>query len=407
MTLASTSRTQVRYIKETTFGETPTIGTAKDLRITGESLTFALTKETSQELNAYRASTSMVATQAEASGSVNFELSYAEYDPLLEGVLQSTYTAYGTNGAGTAFDATFTATTITATTAPTTTSAFTNLKAGQWFTVRGSGTANDNRLFRVHKTTTPTSTVITLDAGTPAAVGTGALTKIHAARLSNGTTQPSFSIERYVSDVSEYFVYRGMTPSSMSLEVSAGALTTGEFAFMGTDASQANTSFMPAGTPTASKSYDIMSGVSGTSCALWAKGVPLTGTFVTSLSMSYDNALRAQNAICKLGAVGIGSGTIEATFSIEAFFASGAMFFTEFRQNESIELAFTSFDTAGNGYVFTLPKANISSYEVSANGKDEDLMVSLEVTALLDLGNLTPELRKVMFIDRLGDAVAP
>jgi hypothetical protein len=83
MPLASTSRVQVRYIKETTLGTTPTVGTAKNLRITGESLTFALTKETSQELNAYRAATSVVPTQAEASGSLNFELSYAEYDPLL------------------------------------------------------------------------------------------------------------------------------------------------------------------------------------------------------------------------------------------------------------------------------------------------------------------------------------
>ena len=72
-----------------------------------------------------------------------------------------------------------------------------------------------------------------------------------------------------------------------------------------------------------------------------------------------------------------------------------------------MEIAFTAFDGSGNGYVFTLPKANISSYDAPANGKDEDLMVSLEVTALLDLGNITPELRKVMFIDRLGDAVAP
>jgi len=177
MTLASTSRVQVRYIKETTLGETPTVGTAKNLRITGESLTFALTKETSQELNAYRAATSVVPTQAEASGSLNFELSYAEYDPLLEGILQNTFTAFGTNGVGTAFNATFTATTITASAATTGSSAFTTLKAGQWFTVRGSGTLNDNRLFRVSKVTAPTSTVLTLDPGTPAAVGTGAATK--------------------------------------------------------------------------------------------------------------------------------------------------------------------------------------------------------------------------------------
>lgn len=407
MALASSSLVQVRYIKESVFGTTPVAGNPKNLRITGESLQFSLSKSSSDEINAYRAVTSMIATSAEASGSLNAEMQFGEYDDLMAGVLQSTWGAFGTNGLGVAFSATLTGTTITASAATTGTSLFTLLKAGQWFTLGGTGTANDGKLFRVSKVTPPTSTVITLDTGTPATPGGPyAATVLKVSRLSNGTTQPSYTIERASTDTSEFFAFRGMTPSSLKCSISSGSLSTMEFAFMGRDAVAANATTLP-GVPVASQAFPIMSGVSGTACALWAKGAPLAGTFVNSISLSYDNTLRAQSAICSLGSIGIGSGTINVTADLEVYFASGRAFYDEFLSNANMEIAFTAFDTQGNGYIFTLPQANISSYSLNAGGKDQDLMASISVTGLLDLGNADAALRKVMFIDRIGAALVP
>ena len=131
MALASSSLVQVRYIKESVFGTTPVAGNPKNLRITGESLNFSLSKSSSDEINAYRAVTSMIATSAEASGSLNAEMQFGEYDDLMAGVLQSTWGAFGTNGVGTAFSATLTATDITASAPTVGTSLFTLLKTGQ------------------------------------------------------------------------------------------------------------------------------------------------------------------------------------------------------------------------------------------------------------------------------------
>lgn len=407
MPLASTSRVSVAYIPETVFGVTPVTGNPKALRVTGESLSYSLSKESSNEINAYRAVTSMVPTSAEASGSLNGEMQFGEFDSLIAGVLQSTWGAFGTNGVGVAFSATIAPTTITASAATTGTSIFTSLKAGQWFVLTGTGTANDNKPFRVSKTVAPTTTVITLDAGTPGiAGGPFAATVLKVSRISNGTTQPSFTIERASGDTGEFFAYRGMTPNSMKMSISSGALSTVEFAFMGRDAVAANATTLP-GAVTASQAYPIMSGVSGTACALWAKGIPLAGTYVNSISFSYDNALRAQSAICSLGSIGIGSGTINATVDLEVYFATGRAFYDEFLANTNMEIAFTAFDTLGNGYMVTLPVANISSYSVSAGGKDQDLMASISVTGLLDLANADPTLRKVVFIDRVGAALVP
>ena len=407
MPLASSSLVQVRYIKESVFGTTPVAGNPKNLRITGESLNFSLSKSSSDEINAYRAVTSMIATSAEASGSLNAEMQFGEYDELMAGVLQSTWGAFGTNGIGAVFESTITATDITASAPTVGTSLFTLLKAGQWFTLDGTGTANDGKMFRVSKVTPPTSTVITLDTGTPATPGGPyAATVLKVSRLSNGTTQPSYTIERASTDTGEFFAFRGMTPSSLKLSISSGSLSTMEFAFMGRDAVAANATTLP-GVPVASQAFPIMSGVSGTACALWAKGAPLAGTFVNSISLSYDNTLRAQSAICSLGSIGIGSGTINVTADLEVYFASGRAFYDEFLSNANMEIAFTAFDTQGNGYIFTLPQANISSYSLNAGGKDQDLMASISVTGLLDLGNADAALRKVMFIDRIGAALVP
>ena len=406
MALASTSRVQLSYIKEVDFGVTPPTGTVRKLRITGESLNFTVNKETSSEINDSRSSSSMIPTSAEAAGGVQAEMQFAEYDPFIEATLQGTFSGIGGTGVSTSFEATITATNITATVAPTGTSAFTTLQPGQWFTLSGTSSANDGKLFRVSKATAPTTTVITLDAGTPGtAGGPYAATKVLAARLSNDVAQPSFTLQRTIGDVGEYFSFRGMTASSMSLNIASGSLSTVEFSFMGRDSLQDDATLLPA-IVTDSQAYQIMSGVSGTTCALWANGAPLAGTFINSIAFSYDNSLRQQTALCALGAIGIGAGQINATADIEVYFASGATFYKELLDNSNIEIAFTSYDAEGNGYIFTLPAANVSSYTVNASGgSDSDLMASISLTALRDAANTVPALRKVVFIDRVGAAL--
>lgn len=407
MPLGSSSLVNIAIIKETTFGVIPASATPnapKFLRVTGESLDYSINKEASEEINSTRTVSSMIPLSASASGALDTEVSYLEYDQILESTLQGTFAAFGTNGVSTAFTPTFAASTITAGTAPTGTSAFTNLKKGQFFSLTGSGTANDGKIFRVSTVTAPTATVITLDASTPATVGAGAAaTTISTSRLVNGNTQTSFTIERQSPDVGEYWAYTGMTPSSMDVSISAGARSTLSFNFMGKGLTRkAGSTNMP-GTIGASKGYDIHSGVSGPSCLIWVDGAPLVGTFAQSLSFTFDNSLREQNAICNLDAIGIGAGTIAATGTLEVYFNSGTLY-EKFATNQNVALTFSTLDTAGNGYIFTLPKVNFSKVSTNAGGKDADMMLSLEFTALDDRSNSDATLRNLIQIDRVGAA---
>lgn len=90
MALAASNRAQLRYKEETTFGVTPA-GNGKELRMTGESLAFSLTKTESAEIRPDRQTTDLIITSAAASGGINFELSYSEFDDLLQACLMGTW----------------------------------------------------------------------------------------------------------------------------------------------------------------------------------------------------------------------------------------------------------------------------------------------------------------------------
>lgn len=401
---ASSSLEQLTYIKEVTFGVTPGAGNRKALRMTGETLDYQITKEVSKEINATRTVSSMIPVDAASSGGFQAEPSYLEYDDFLESTLQSTYTVYGTSGVqGSASSVTFTATTLTAGVATAGADSWATLQRGQWFRLTAPSNANDGKIFRVSTTVAPTTTVITLDAATPATVGgpiAGCL--VATSRLTHGTTQTSFSIQRSNPDITQFMAFTGMTPSKMDLSIESGGLSSLSFDFMGKSAVSSATDLLP-GTTVASKTYDIHSGVSGSVCQLWEGGAPITGTFVKSLSLSYDNALRSQTALCTLGAIGIGSGTIQITGNLSVYFADATLF-TKFKNNTNSSIIFSSVDGAGNGYIFTIPVANISSWKTNSSAKDQDLMVDIQFTGLRDAANAIPALQKAIFIDRVGAA---
>jgi hypothetical protein len=406
MPLASSSLVQVRYIAEATFGVIPGAGNPKNLRITGESLNYDISKESSKEINSTRTVSSVTATTASANGGVNGELSYQEWDTLMAATLQSTWTVFGTNGvSGASSSIAYTATTLTASVATAGNDSWASLKKGQWFRVVHAASPNDGKLFRVSSSVAPSTTVITLDAGTPASVAATLVGGfIQTRRLTHGVIQTSYVIERANTDISQFLAYTGMTPSKMTIQVQSASLSSISFDFMGKSATRGAATQLP-GSPVNSYAFDVQSGVSGSSCALWEGGAPITGTFVKSVQLTYDNALRSQEAICTLGAVAIGSGTINLTGTLSVYFADGTLF-DKFKTNTNSSLAFSSLDTAGNGYVFSMPVVNITSWKVSAGSKDQDMMIDINFTALRDAANADATLQKAFFIDSVGVATS-
>lgn len=398
MPLADTSRTQLSYIDEAAaFGVIPVAGNPNNLRMTGESLKFALQTDSSKEIRPDRQKPDIILTGAAANGGFNFELSYNEYDTLLQAALQGTWVVYGTNGVGSVFSGTYTVNTITAGVAPIGANAFTTLAQGQWFQLNAPGNVNDKKYCKVHASTPPTATVVTLDASTPlVANGPTAGSFLTASRLTNGVVQRSFTLQKAFTDINQFFAYRGMTAAKMSLSLQSGSIVTGAFDFMGKDCVRLGATQMP-GAPVASKAFEMMNAVSGVGNILEG-GVALAGTFIKKLDFGIDNSLRGRDAIGTLGAVSIGSGTIDLQGSIEVYLADGTLY-DKFTNNVSTSLSFRIADAAGNGYIVTLPHVEYKDAAVNAGAINQDAMLAMPWEALMD-----PVTGKTIIVDRVGVA---
>lgn len=391
----SSNLSQLRYIEEADYAVTPTDGNSLNIRNTGDTFAYSQTTTESGEIVSDRMTTDLIVTGAGANGPFNFELSYKEFDNFLRAALETVgWAVLGASGISAAFNATFTASVMTADAAPTTTSALTKLEKGQWFQVQAAGSANDKKWFRVHPTTAPTATTITVDPATPFTVDAASKSvKLSASRIKNGVVQTQFTFEREHIDVGQFFRFYGMTVSKMSLSLSSGAIVTGSFEFMGKNGDRATATVMP-GEPVESQTYDIMNAVKGVG-NIMEGGIPLDAR-IKKLDLSIDNTLRAQDAIGSLGAAGIASGSLKVSGSMSVYLKDGTLY-DKFVDNTPTSLQFAVRDGSMNGYMFQLPKMKYGDAKVTSGSKDQDCMLDLPFTGLKD-----PATKAAIIIDRLG-----
>jgi hypothetical protein len=416
-TYANSSRQQIAYAPEASFGQIPATAPYA-LRNTGESLSFSLTKENDKEMNPTAELTSSTTTYGQADGDIKVHMQYAEYDRFLASLMRSTWSVYGTNGVGTTFSASVTAGTagtvasvITAAVAPTGVNAFTTLQPGQWIQINMPNDPNDDKIVRVSTSVAPTATTITLDVNTPLTAATSVANSfVSSSRISNGTTLQSFTIEKQMLDINQYQTFRGMYVSKFSTQIASKSLTEGTFTFLGKDqltsgAGQTVTGSRLNASVTASQTYDIQNGVRGVG-NLWEGGAPLTSTSIKSISFDVDSGLRPQDAAGTLGLVGVGIGTFTVKGKMSIYFADGALY-TKFLNDQYTSLVVSTVDGSANGYVISLPKVMLTNGKVVAGSKDTDIMAEFDFTAYAHKENAVPALRKTMFIDRVGAAVTP
>lgn len=383
--IASSSRLVLRYAPEAQFGVKPTTGNHKRIPLTGESLNYDISKTQSEEIVPDRGIADMIPTESSASGSVNIEMKASAYDDFIEAGLQGTWADLPTTNLDITVEADGVTLTATSGTFPTTL-----LSAGQFFALSITGNSpNKGKLFRISSAANSiTTTVLKLNAATPATPET--LTGVHllGSRLRNGGTMRSFFLEKHFSDINTFRGYLGMNVAGFTVNASQGAITTGEIQFMGRSGTKPTNATQMPGTMQPLADTRPMTGMTGAVCGVWLEGAPLAGTYLSSLALTVDNGLRAQNAMCSAdangvaGAIGIGNGTFTAKANLEIYFTDEDTLYSEFVDNRNVELAWTAFDTEGYGYVFTLLRANITTHTVNGSGNNQDVMATIETNGL-------------------------
>ena len=167
MALATSNRARVRYLKETTFA-VPAGAAGKETRMTGEALTYAKTTDTSKELRSDRQISDLVPTGASASGAINFEFSYKEYDEFMAAIMTDSAAFRAYTPFPTATPLAFTTSVLSGASLPVFTVGAVIVISG--FT--GAAAANNGRFTVL----TSTTTALTINAASFTAVTSGLVT---------------------------------------------------------------------------------------------------------------------------------------------------------------------------------------------------------------------------------------
>lgn len=392
MPFASSLNLRLSLCAEDVLGVTPVSGIRQMLRTTGPSFKVGLGYEESKEVRSDRALADMSVTSLEVSGSIGFEASFEEYDNLMQATLMGEW--------GSTISLSLQCSVEVGTTAVIRASAgtpFTNSMVGRYVHVSGFTRTANNGFFRV-------AGVVGGGSGLAIALVEGLLAesvrsvRIQSSRLSHGTNLRSFSIEENYSDIKQFRVFKGMVPSKMALDIQAGQLVKGSFEFLGMTSELAQASPLPSDF-VASKAGSPMSAVLGVG-QIYEAGVTLPNAQFKSLSIEVDNTLRGQEAIGRLGYVGISAGSFKVTGKAQLYFSDSNVY-QKFITGANTSLSWSIKDSSNSGYGFTLPRLKIHEANITGGSIDSDFMVDISFTALFD-----PITGIVMAIDRAGPGEA-
>lgn len=379
--MSDSNRVQVSYKEETTWGTAPSTGFT-ELRITGESLAWSISNTKSSEIRSDRQITDLIQTGAEAGGGVSFELSYNVFDELFEGALWSSWIGVGggatetlTGGAGPAtngFVLNATNNTIVIGSGHAI-----DISAGQWIELNGS-TDDDG----YHMVTAVSGATLTLQSITTGESLATSSATIKGARLRNGTTEKSYSIQRKHDDLANdvWFTFKGMVANTLNISVTANSILTGSIEFIGKDitAATAQTSAV-----TAAATNDVMNAVNNVGEI--TEGITLatavSGVYIQEITFSLNNNVRGIPAIGTLGHADIGVGQIDITGSLNVYF-SDLDLYNKYRNATETGLSFKVEDSDGNSYIFTFPRIKFESDGVNAGGANSDVIENISWQAM-------------------------
>lgn len=414
-TLASSNRSQLGYKLEgvypINFG-VPQAGNGVNLNMLSETLDYTVKNESSKSIRSDRQNPGISQLSASSAGGFAFEAQYREYDPFIQGAIQADFIEYGTQGVSAALPAlTFASGTITAGVATAGADIWTLLVPGQWFSLIPVSTATQavktyfaSRPFRVHPTTVPTSTLITLDPATPintSIAGTTMLTgaKVGSSRAYNGQLMKTYTMEVSHADIGQFRQYTGQAVSKVDLKLSVGAIVTGSFDFMGKSFNLLQITGQ--GTPSDSQLFTPANATRGVFDIL-ENGASITATtYIKSGEFSITNTLRQQDAVGVFGSAGVGVGSFKAMGKLEVYFTDAVMY-NKFLLGSTSSLSIPLLDVDGNGYVYVFPSIKYTSAKVAVGGQDQDNMLQMDFETQIDLVPTSPTYLKTVAIYRVG-----
>lgn len=419
MSITSSSNTLVRATLEATWGALPVSGAdtagSTTIRLTGETLNFNLTKDSSKEINPQRQISSLAVTNAVAQGDLNFEMSFGTYDMFLASALRTNWSIRGLMPASAVSVAVadpnydvldFTAAKLfdpanpTAATPPALDiTAMTQMKAGQYLTLvkfgtgapgAGSGAPQETASVRIIEDYAGDKKLkISKEGSFGGGAIPNAILSVSSSYLKvdeHADTRPTFTIEKRLG--TNFFSFGGMEVSKMDLSLSTGSFLTGSFSFMGQNGVRNDASVLPTDFESPAMGYPSMSATNGVAEVRMDGDLvsELYSTWIKSMTLSFDNQLEGQMALGVLGSVDNMAKTVQLTGGMSLYLTDGSLY-DSFVTSQTMAMSFMVVDTNGNAYAFVLDKIDFNEMPANASADGQAVMLDSKWTGLMDAIN--------------------
>jgi len=197
--------------------------------------------------------------------------------------------------------------------------------------------------------------------------------------LKNSTVEYSYSIEKALLDIDEYFLFTGMMVNSFSMTLATSSIATGSFDFLGSNATLTQaTNAASVSSATTSAVMNCMANVA----SLKEGGTALTGVYVQELSFTVANNLRPIYAVGSNTIQDVGVGKCDITGTLNAYFTSDRLF-DKFLAGTATSIEFQITDGV-DSYTVLFPNVKFETESVVAPGQDQDIIENLTWRALRD-----------------------
>lgn len=367
--MSRANREQLAYIKEVTWGTTPSTPTGQIVNMVSNSLGQSNESVISNHIRSDTNRVGVVRTGTNVGGDVAMELHYGTpMDNFFEAALRSA--AFGSA-------LTVTSTSIDAATGDDSFngSGLPAFVAGQYIKVSGFANAANNGWHRVISATSSkivVATNLTTESSGPSVT-------IKGTSIKNGTTEHSFTWQRDFQDITQFLTMRGARLGSLALNFSTAAIAGATASFLGQNVTRAGSTIW-SGT-TAAPTTDSMNTVNDVK-RIFVDDTALS-VDLTALDLTITTNPEALRAIGSLANTEISTGSIGVTGSLTEYFEDQT-FLDKSLDFSSFRLAFAVEDAAGNGYVIHLPNCRITGGSPDNPGIDQQITAPYSFAATYD-----------------------
>ena len=374
--MADSTRHELFYIPEVTYGTTPSNPAWTTVRHTGTTLGLSKNGILSEELRADRQIHDFRHGTKQIGGDIAGELSYASQDDFLEAALGGTW------GLGNSI----TSASISAAAADNSLNhsgdGFPVFYPGEKISISGfTGTAGNNQTVTV---VSRTESKIIVTSTTPLvndAAGESVTLTSTSDVLKAGTTRRSFSFLRHFTDLDNatkpWHVFTGVEINTLNLTLQPNAIVGITFGVLGQAMSAPATAAPSGSTYVAANDNDVMDCFSG---VIRENGSTIA--VVTEQTLTLENGLEARFVIGSDTTIRPSIQRSNLTANITTYFEDSTLLEKFINETESSEY-FTLEDFDGNQYVFILPRIKYNGGQPDTQGQGP-ITVSLPIQALRD-----------------------